>query len=333
MTDITSTLEAARRGDHGAFEALTRPHLRELHVHCYRMLGSVDDADEALQQTLIAAWRGIADFEGRSSPRTWLYRIATHRCLNAIRDGKRRPPPVPEPPFPPPAANGSVDVGWLQPYPDALLDADPARRAQTRESVALAFVSALQTLSPRQTAALLLCDVLGFTSAETADMLDTTATAVKGLLQRARASTPPPAPPADAGEESLARRFAAAFTADDVDAVVDLLTDDAWLTMPPADEEYRGRAAIAGMLAASAAARDGRRFILRATRANRQPAFACYRRDPERPIAHGTGVIVLTIERGRVAGITRFLGRRLHERFGMPAYIDAASKPADGELL
>lgn len=212
---MTSTLDAARAGDEGEFRELTEPHLHELHVHCYRMLGSIDDADDLVQETLIAAWRGLDRFEGRSSLRAWLYRIATNRCLNAIRDGKRRPPSAPMPPFDPPAPTHEVDVPWLQPYPHDRLEegADPASRYQARETIELAFVAALQRLPPRQAAALLLCDVMGFALAEVAGMLDASPTAIKGLMQRARvamAHSEPPAPHArargGAGEDRLARR-------------------------------------------------------------------------------------------------------------------------------
>ena len=179
------------------FEQLTAPYLRELHVHCYRMLGSVTDADDVLQETLLAAWRGLADFEGRSSLRTWLYKIATNRCLNAIRDGKRRPPAEPLPPFDPPEPTRRGDVTWLQPYPDALLDDQLVKR----ENIELAFITALQRMPPRQAAALILVDVLDFPNAEAADLLGTTPTAIKGALQRARASLHSPPPPRDTETE------------------------------------------------------------------------------------------------------------------------------------
>jgi RNA polymerase sigma-70 factor (TIGR02960 family) len=308
-------LERARAGDQDAFAALIDPHRRELHLHCYRMLGSVADADDLLQDTLTSAWRGLAGFAGRSSLRTWLYRIATHRCLNAIRDAKRRPLPTPVPPFEPPAPSHRGDVTWLQPYPDAWLEelpdrvAGPAQRHQTRENIELAFIAALQRLPPRQTAAVVLCDVLDFPTAEVAGMLDVTPTAVKGLLQRGRAAldrqspaSPDDAPePGSSAERDLARRFADAFSADDIDAVVALLTDDAWLAMPPAPHQYQGPAAIAAFLHASAAWRPGRHFDLLPTRANAQPAFAC-------TLAGGsTTVLVLTLRRNRISTITHFL--------------------------
>jgi RNA polymerase sigma-70 factor (TIGR02960 family) len=309
-------LEAARAGDERAFNALIEPHRRELHVHCYRMLGSLDDADDLVQETLLAAWRGLHGFAGRSSLRTWLYRIATSRCLNAIRDGRRRPPRAPAPPFEPPRPSSRFEVPWLQPYPDVLLAADdPSVRSLAREGVELAFVATLQALPPRQTAALVLCDVLGFGVAEVAGMLDVPGTTVKGLLQRARAAMPAAPPVGSAGADAkLAREFATAFEADDVQGVVALLTDEAWLAMPPATERYDGPTAIASFLRASAAGRPGVGYTLLATRANGHPAFGCYLENRAR------GVLVLVPDRTgtRVAGIARFLDDDLHRRFGLP---------------
>jgi RNA polymerase sigma-70 factor (TIGR02960 family) len=318
---VASIVDAARAGDERAFRELTAPYLQELHVHCYRMLGSIDNADDLVQETLIAAWRGLGGFEGRSSLRAWLYRIATNRCLNAIRDGRRRPPTAPlTPPFDPPPPSRAVDVPWLQPYPDDRLEAgaDPSSRYQARETIELAFIAALQTLPPRQTAVLLLCDVIGFAVAEVAGMLHASPTAIKGVLQRARASIAHLAPGTvdsarmKAPQAQLAARFAEAFGADDVAGVVALLTDDAWLAMPPALHEYRGPAAIAAFLEASASWRAARRLRLVPTRANSQPAFGCYFEDL------ATGVVVLTMTSDRIAGVTRFLDPHLHRHFGLP---------------
>jgi RNA polymerase sigma-70 factor (TIGR02960 family) len=330
-----STLDAARAGDEQAFRELTAPHVRELHVHCYRMLGSVTDADDILQEVLIAAWRGLDGYAGRSSVRTWLYRIATNRCLNAIRDGKRRKPPEPIPPFDPPEPTRRGELTWLQPYADSWLEEsgssehDPAARYRSREAIELAFISALQRLPPRQTAVLLLCDVLGFSTAEAADLLDTTATAAKGILQRARASVDGSRPPGgrsaastgerSAGDQVLARRFADALMADDIDAVVSLLSDDAWLAMPPAPHEYHGPRAIASFFRASARWKDARTLRLIATRANNQPAFGMYLTGPGSAVAYPTGMLVLTIRGDQVSAITRFLDQRLPGTFGLPA--------------
>ncbi|WP_307845432.1 RNA polymerase subunit sigma-70 [Planomonospora sp. ID67723] len=312
-----------------AFEELIVAYRRELLLHCYRLLGSLTDAEDVLQETLLAAWRGLGDFQGRASLRSWLYRIATNRCLNALRDRGRRIPPAPNPPFRPPEPSRHGDVPWLQPYPDALLehvpDAGPGPEARytAREAVELAFVAALQRLPPRQAAVLVLCDVLGYPLGEAAPMLDTTPAAVKGLLQRARASLDrhrgntrdrPPAPESSQ-ERRLVRRFAEAFTAGDIGALVALLTDDAWLAMPPAPHEYHGAAAIASFLRASTEWRAHRRLLLRPTRANGQPAFGCRLLDAgERP----AGLIVLTLTGDRLHGITRFLDNRLLHHFEPP---------------
>jgi RNA polymerase sigma-70 factor (TIGR02960 family) len=339
-----STLERARAGDEQAFRDLTAPHLRELHVHCYRMLGSLVDADDLLQETLIAAWRGLAGFSGRSSLRVWLYSIATHRCLNSIRNLRRRRPPEPVPPFYPPEPSRRGEVTWLQPYPDALLDQaqDPATLSQTRETVRLAFIAALQRLPPRQTAALLLVDVLGFSMAEVATMMETSPTAVKGALQRARASSNHQRiTPVDDGafelgsaaEQDLARRFARAFTDDDLHGVVALLTDDAWLAMPPAPHEYHGHAAIVTFLQASATWRGDRRLRLVPTRANGQLAFGYYLGEPNVPAPIPTGVLVLTMVGDQISALTRFLDADLHRRFGLPDALDEAAYESAADFL
>ena len=250
----------------------------ELHLHCYRMLGSVHDADDLVQETLTAAWQAREP----ENPRAWLYKIATNRCLNAIRDAKRRPPLAPQPPFEAPEPSADNDVTWLEP--------------NRQETIGLAFIAALQRLPPRQTAAVVLVDVLDFTTAEAAEMLDVTPTAVKGLLQRARAALgPPPAPPS-ADEQALADRFARAFAADDIDGVIALLTDDAWLAMPPAPHVYVGREAIAAFLRASAAYRTWR-YEPTPTRVNGQPAFAL----------GADGLIALTTRSDGICALTRFL--------------------------
>lgn len=330
-----STLDRARAGDAQAFRELTDPYRRELQLHCYRILGSLTDAEDMLQETLIAAWRGLDGFAGRASVRAWLYRIATNRCLNRLRDAGRRRPPEPVPPFDPPEPTRRGEATWLQPYPDTLLEhiADsapgPEARYHTREAVELAFIAGLQHLPPRQAATLVLRDVLAYSTAEVAAMLQTSETAIKGTLQRARASldqrrqavdrerTPLPD---SAQERDLAQRFADAFTADDVDGVIKLLTDDAWLAMPPAPHEYRGPAAIADFLHVSATGR-GRRFRLVPTRANRQPAFGCYLTEATEvtgPTAHPTGLLVLTLSADRICAITHFLDNDLPRRFGLP---------------
>jgi RNA polymerase sigma-70 factor (ECF subfamily) len=323
----------ATRGDETAFRELTDPYRRELQFHCYRILGSMQDAEDALQETMLSAWRGLRGFEQRSSLRAWLYRIATNRCLDALRDPGRQPPAGPEPPFEPPAPTRLADPSWLEPYPDAMLegivDASPGpdARYETRETVELAFIAALQELPPRQRAALLLRDVLGFRAGEVADMLETSEDSVKSALKRARATIErvhpargrEPAPLPDSAEErELIRRFSNAWIADDIDSVVALLTDDAWVTMPPSPLQYQGRAAIAAFLREIARWRGARRYRLIATRANSQPAFGCYRTDPRAPIAHPTGLLVLTLEGKHIAAITNFVDTSVLPRFGLP---------------
>jgi RNA polymerase sigma-70 factor (ECF subfamily) len=335
------TLALARTGDEAAFRTLVDPYRRELHVHCYRILGSFHDADDVLQETLLAAWSALADFEGRSSLRTWLYRIATNRCLNAVRDAGRRPRPAPVPPFDPPEPTRRSEVTWLQPYPDALLDgrlasdAGPESRWSAREAIELAFIEALQHLPARQTAVVVLREVLGFPTADVAAMLGTTPVAVKAALQRARATlhgrdpVGPATPASSAVEQEVSRRFAEAFAADDIDGVVALLTDDAWLAMPPAPHQYQGRAAIAAFLEASVAWRPGRRFRLVPTRANGQPAYGCYLTQHDGD-AQAAGVLVLTVAGEQISAITRFLDEAVVTSFGFPRERhDGTAGPAD----
>jgi RNA polymerase sigma-70 factor, ECF subfamily len=328
------TLDRARAGDGQAFRELTEPYRRELQVHCYRMLGSVQDAEDVLQETLLAAWRGLGGFEGRSSVRTWLYRIATNRCLNALRAGARRsrerPAYVPEVPMPEPTRHG--DPSWLEPYPDFLLDElpegslGPEARYETKESVSLAFLVALQCLPPRQRAVLMLRDVLGFRAAEVARMLDSGENSVNSALKRARstlaARLPGPgredAPlPHSTRERKLVDDFSRAFERGDVDAVLALLTDDVRVTMPPMPMEYEGLAAV-GHLLTTVAMRDGRRYRLVPTRANGQPAFGAYVIDPRTPIAHAHGLLVLTLSGTRIRALTRFVDSSVLPYFGLP---------------
>jgi RNA polymerase sigma-70 factor (TIGR02960 family) len=335
------TLQRARDGDERAFRELTDPYRRELQVHCYRLLGSLTDAEDMLQETLLAAWRGLGEFQERASLRTWLYRIATNRCRNALRTAGRRVPAEPVPPFQPPEPSRRGEITWLQPYPDTLLAgiADPApgpeARYQATEAVELAFVAGLQRMPPRQAAALVLRDVLGFATDEVAAMLGTSQTAVKGALQRARAAlergrsgrAPRPRP---ATEHDLARRFADAFVAADVDRVVALLTDDAWLSMPPAPHEYHGAEAIAAFLRASFAYRGDRRVRLLPAHANTQPAFGSYLADRPDRDATPVGLLVLTMAGDRIQAITRFHLDALYARFGLPAVLPAPAGPSAG---
>jgi RNA polymerase sigma-70 factor (TIGR02960 family) len=322
-------IDRARAGDEMAFTELVAPYRRELEVHCYRILGSAQDAEDAMQETLVAAWRGLAGYEGRASIRTWLYRVATNRCLNALRSASRRPP-ASIPDVDPPEPTRLGEIVWLEPYPDVLLDglAEPApgpeARYEATEAISLAFVTALQLLPPRQRAVLILRDVLGFRASEVAGMLDTTEESVTSALKRARATLardlPPagerPPPPGSADERELVGRLTRAFEDADVDGIVALLTDDVWVRMPPVPLEYQGRE-LAGRFFATVAFRQGRRFRLVPTRANGQPAFGVYLRDPRARIAHANGMFVATLAGDRISAITRFDNSVL-ARFGLP---------------
>ncbi len=313
-------ISRARAGDGDAFKELTEPYLRELQVHCYRMLGSFADAEDALQNTLLTAWQGLGGFEGRASLRTWLYRIATNRCLDARRAASRRPArewDVPGVERPEPTRLG--EVVWLQPFPDALgegateVPLGPEARYEQTESISLAFVTALQVLPPRQLAVLILRDVLGFHASEVAGMLEVTVESVNSALKRARASLqrqrprsagrePPPACGSPV-EEALVAKFVRAWESADLGALVALLTDDVFMSMPPMPFEYQGRDVVAGFCAGLFGA--GRRFDLVPARANGQPAFGAYLRTPA-GISHGVGLYVLTLTGDRICTMTRF---------------------------
>ena len=334
-------LERASAGDEVAFRELTEPFRRELEFHCYRMLGSLHDAEDVLQETMLAAWRGLRSFERRSSLRTWLYRIATNRCLNALRDAGRRPPAAPTPPFEVPAPTRMSEPHWLEPYPDDRLGwlADcqpgPAARYESREAIELAFITALQLLPGRQRAVLVLRDVLGFHAAEAAEMLETSVDAVKSTLKRARRIIDQelgdpqqriaPPPPASVDERELVDRFVEAFLADDVDEMVALVTEHAWFRMPPAPHEYQGPELIGAFLAALARWRTGQASRVIATRANGQPALGAYRVDPASGLAQPVGLLVLSLANARIAELTWFLGPRYMEAFALPTapFLDA----------
>jgi RNA polymerase sigma-70 factor (ECF subfamily) len=329
----TELIGRARSGDGDAFAELVDPYRRELQVHCYRILGSVQDAEDALQETLLAAWQGLDGFAERASIRTWLYRVATSRCLNALRSARRRTPmawPLPGVTLPEPTRLG--EVPWLEPYPDALLEglADGAPGPETRyeatEAISLAFITALQLLPPRQRAVLVLRDVLGFRARETAGILGTSEESVSSALKRARATLArqlpasgeqEPAPlPGSPAEQELVARLTRAYEVGDVDALVALLTDDVLLAMPPVALEYHGRE-LAGRFHAAVTFRQGRTYRLVLTRANGQPAFGGYVRDPQARIAHAKGLFVLTLSGSRICALTRFDNAVL-PRFGLP---------------
>jgi len=327
----TDLITRARAGDGEAFRELTEPYRRELQVHCYRMLGSFQDAEDALQDTLLAAWQGLKGFEGRASIRTWLYRIATNRCLNARRSASRRPAKewdIAE--YEPPQPTRLGEIVWLEPFPDALLEGvmdvplGPEARYEQAESISLAFVTALQVLPPRQLAVLVLRDVLGFHAEEVADMLDSTIDSVNSLLKRARASLqrrlpsiaerePAPAPDSPS-EQAIVAEFVRAYESGDLDALVALLTDDVFLSMPPFPLEYEGRDVVTRFYASMMG--SGRRFDLVPTRANGQPAFGAYLR-ASTGIRHGTGLLVLTLSGDRICSVTRFDNSVL-PWFGLP---------------
>jgi RNA polymerase sigma-70 factor (ECF subfamily) len=331
-------LARAQAGDGEAFARLVEPYRRELQVYCYRFLGSVADAEDALQDTLLSAWQGLAGFEGRASLRTWLYRVATSRCLDALRSARRRPP-VSEPPpemrgLEPPEPTRLGELLWLEPYPDALLEglADsapgPEARYETMESVSLAFITALQLLPSRQRAAVILRDVLGFHASEAARILDTTEEAVTSALKRARATLerhqrssgrPASAPPDSAAERQLVDRLTRAFETADVDGIVALLTEDVRVTMPPLALEYQGRE-LAGQFLRATAFRPGWTARLIPTRANGQPAFGFYARDPQTGRFYTVGLLVLTLAGTQIAAMTRFDPATL-PRFGLPAIL------------
>jgi RNA polymerase sigma-70 factor (ECF subfamily) len=287
----------------------------------------VQDAEDAMQDALLAAWQGLGGFEGRASVRTWLYRITTTRCLNVRRSARRRQGTMPPGPTPPePTRLG--EVTWLEPCPDDLLtglpdvEPGPEARYEAREAISLAFITTVQRLPPRQRAVLILRDVLGFAASEAARVLGTTEESVTSALKRGRATLrhhaaaspePPPAPDS-AAEKQLIERLTRAYEAGDVGGIIALFTDDAWLTMPPAPLEYQGRDPIVRFLT-QISFRDGRTYRLVPTRANGQLAFGAYLRDPGSPQANS--LLVLTLSGDRIQAMTRFTSSVL-PRFGLP---------------
>jgi RNA polymerase sigma-70 factor (ECF subfamily) len=327
----TELIDRARSGDGEAFRQLTDPYRRELQVHCYRMLGSLQDSEDALQDTLLAAWQGLGRFEERASIRTWLYQVATSRCLNTRRSASRRPRtewPVPD--VAPIEASRLGEVLWLEPYPDTLLEGmpdqppGPEARYETSEAISLAFISALQLLPPRQRAVLVLRDVLGFHAAEVSETLEITVESVTGALKRARATVarrlapgehePPPAVNS-AAEANLVAHLTRAYETGDVDGLVALLTEDV-VAMPPLPLEYQG-IDLARRFHASIVFRQGRTYRLVSTRANGQPAFGAYLRDAAGGPGHALGLLALTLSGDRICAITRF-DTAVLPRFGLP---------------
>ncbi|WP_042395220.1 sigma-70 family RNA polymerase sigma factor [Streptacidiphilus carbonis] len=345
-TDTTDLIARARAGDHNAFRDLVQGHSHELQVHCYRILGSLQDAEDALQETLVSAWRNLGEFGQRSSLRTWLYQIATNRCLSMLRADSRRPrtaPTAPEATLPEPSGAGDAPP-WLEPYPDVLLDRlvdqrpGPEARYETTEAISLAFITALQLLPPRQRAALVLRDVLGYHAAEAARMLDTTQEAVSSALKRARAtvdnhlagsgSSGGGASSTDAGsrradrqpdtaaEQRLVARFTDAMERADLDALIELLVTDVRLSMPPAMVEYRG-IETAERIFASVTFRPGHAYRVVPTRANGQPAFGLYLAEPDARVYRASCFLVITTAGDRITAITSF-STEVMTRFGLP---------------
>jgi RNA polymerase sigma-70 factor (ECF subfamily) len=324
------TLARARAGDEDAFRALTDPYRRELHLHVYRIVGSVHDAEDLLQETLLAAWRGLDQFQERASLRSWLYRIATNRSLDALRASRRRAEDQRMTQMPEPTQwNEPV---WVQPYPDVLIEGvpdeapGPEARYEAKETIELAFIVGLQHLPPQQRAVLMLRDVLGYRAAEVAEMLDTTPASVNSLLRRARAAFETRLPatrreraplPNSKSERDIIRRFSDTVENGDVDGMIALLTDDAWLTMPPLPHAYQGRDTIGAFLR-SAEERRAAPLQLIPTRANTQPAFGCYLPVPETDIARAYALFLLTLEGDQIAAITWFADSSIFPQFGLP---------------
>ena len=333
-------LAAAQRGDANEFSVLTEPYRRELQIHCYRILGSLHDAEDLVQETFLRAWRRLDTYEGRASFRAWLYKIATHACLDAL-DRMRsrrllptqsRPASDPYTPILPP----TQEISWLEPFPDDwLVEAalDPEARYSLHESVSLAFLTALQVLPPRQRAALILSDVLDWSAREVAELLELTVSAANSVLYRARATLAKhyhgrdleslnPAP-ADAHTQQMLDRFVQVWETADVAGLVALLKEDATLAMPPSPSWYHGRAAIGAFAGATLFVDGGMfggaaagRWRLRPTRANGQFAFAIYQRAADSHQAFG--LHVLAYEGDRLVQIISFIDPSLLPRFGLP---------------
>jgi RNA polymerase sigma-70 factor (ECF subfamily) len=330
-------LSRAQSGDQQAFAQLTDGYRQELQLHCYRILGSTQDAEDALQETFLGAWQALVNFEERASIRTWLYRIATNRCLNMLRAASRRPQVVSSLNTAPPEPTRMSEVVWLEPYPDILLDGlpddspGPDARYETRESVSLAFITVLQLLPPRQRVALVLRDVLGYRASEAAEMIEATEASVESALKRARAALhdrladtkdrePPPAPNS-AAEQEIVARVTAAFETGDVDELVALLIEDVSVTMPPSPLECEGREE-AGRYFRMTLSRPGRSIRIVPTRANGQPALASYVRDPQTGLYHASGIAVLTLSGRLISAMTEF-GKDVLPSFGLPRVLSS----------
>jgi len=340
MSEERRLLEAARAGDEEAFTRLVAPHEAQLRAHCYRMLGSLADAEDALQETLLRAWRALGRFEGRSSLRSWLYRIATNASLRLIEKRPKRVLPIDYGPAADPhAALGEPFTGsvWLEPYPDAELGIEgallgPDARYEQRESIELAFAAAFQHLPARQRAVLILRDVLGFSAKETAEALETTSVSVDSALQRAHKAIEQRVPAetqqatlrtlGDSDLREIVTRFADAWERKDVDAVVEMLADDARLAMPPWPRWYSGRDDVATFLGAWPLS-ERKRWRVLPTAANGQPAVAGYLWDEHRDAFGAETIIVLTLRSSSIEEITAFRSPELFPRFGLPEHLPA----------
>ena len=327
-------LQSARSGDEQAFAMLMEPYRRELLAHCYRMLGSYADAEDALQETLLRAWRGVARFEGRSSLRGWLYRIATNRCLTAIERRPKRVLPIDYAPAADPhdaLADPVNDPVWLEPFPDLELGlagpAGPEARYEQREAVELAFIAALQNLPARQRAVLILRDVLGFSARETADVLEATPVSIDSALQRAHKAIDDRLPKQSQqqtlrllGDEQLSdlvERYLIAWEQNDVHAVVAMLAEDARIVMPPLPSWYGGRDDVA-MFLHDYALRGHRRWKMVPISANGQPALATYHWDEQTGAFTRHRISVLTLRGNEIEEIMAFLDPKLLEPFALP---------------
>jgi RNA polymerase sigma-70 factor (ECF subfamily) len=333
-TQERELLQAARAGDQDAFGRLVEPHRPELHAHCYRMLGSLHDAEDALQDALLRAWKGLPRFEGRSAVRSWLYKIATNACLDAIARRPKRVLPIDYgPPSEPNVDAGEplVESVWIEPYPDETLGlsdgyAAPEARYEQREAVELAFVAAMQHLPANQRAVLILREVLGFSAREVAESLDTTVASVNSALQRARKTVDHRLPEQSQqetlrslGEErirALVEAYVDAWDRGDVDALLALLAEDAVFSMPPWPVWWRGRKTIAGFAPTAAEFCAASRVV--PTQANGQPAVAYYHLDAETGRYKATAIDVITFEGALIKEITAFVSADVFERFGLP---------------
>jgi RNA polymerase sigma-70 factor (ECF subfamily) len=338
MRDVSEAarLAAARAGDQHAFGGLIEPYRRELQAHCYRMLGSLQDAEDLVQETLLRAWRKIDSFEGRASFRAWLYKIATNACLNALnRRPRRRLPTTAHPPADPhtPYAPPMDEPIWMEPFPDELLaeaSTSPEARYDAHESISLAFLVALQALPPRQRAVLILRDVLDWHAGEVAELLDLTVPAVNSALHRARATLTKhyhaegldevKVSPADERTQALLDRYVRAWEAADLAGLITLLKEDVVFSMPPLPAWYRGRGAVGQFIGTAifAGAAPGSAH-LHPVSANGQPAFAVYQRDDSDRTYRAFAIQVLRCEKEQITEIIVFLNPALITRFGLPA--------------